>query len=174
LTSPAIGIIIVLSVREKENTNMTNTNTTLLNLLIDSYNALAYTHNYIYGFVYKNIVYMVETDATIMPYILKLDKASRGAGYSLRFCPNTIQKVFLLSHGAQPLCSKKFFDETVANSIYNRGEIFEKMVTEYFGQTWEKDNVPFTDDGDLTVNGIAYQIKFEKATFINEKQLARM
>lgn len=153
---------------------MTNTNPTLFQMLIDRYNALAYTHNYIYGFFYKNMVYMVETDATVMPYILKLDRASRGAGYSLRFCPTTIQKVFLLSHGAKPLCSKKFFEETVANSIYNKGEIFEKMVTEYFGQTWEKDNVPFTEDGDLTVNGTAYQIKFEKATFTNEKSLARM
>ena len=48
------------------------------------------------------------------------------------------------------------------------------MVTEYFGQVWEKDNIPFIDDGDLTINGIAYQIKFEKGTFINEKTLARM
>ena len=58
-------------------------------------------------------------------------------------------------------------------SKYNRGEIFEKLVTEFYGQKWEKDNVPFTDDGDLTVNGIAYQIKFQKATFTSEKQLAR-
>ena len=48
------------------------------------------------------------------------------------------------------------------------------MVTEFYGQTWEKDNVPFTEDGDITVDGIAYQIKFEKATFTNEKTLARM
>lgn len=150
------------------------TNTTLFQMLIDAYCALAYTHEYIYGFIYKNMVYMAKADASIMPYVLKLDKASRGAGYSLRFCPNTAQKLFLMAHGAKPLCSKKFFDETFANCIYNRGEVFEKMVTEHFGQEWKKDNVPFTDDGDLTVDGIAYQIKFEKATFINEKQLARM
>jgi hypothetical protein len=47
------------------------------------------------------------------------------------------------------------------------------MVTEKCGQVWIKDNVPFTDGGDLTVNGIAYQLKFEKATFTNEKFLAR-
>lgn len=48
------------------------------------------------------------------------------------------------------------------------------MVTEFYGQEWTKDNAPFTEDGDLTANGIAYQIKFEKATFTNEKTLARM
>ena len=146
----------------------------LFEMMVRRYNELAYTHNYIYGFVFQNMVYMVETTSEIMPYVLKLDKASRGAGYALRFKPNKAQKALLLSKGARLICSKEFFEQTVTNSKYNRGEIFEKMVTELYEQTWEKDNVPFTEDGDLTVNGKAFQIKFEKATFINEKQLARM
>ena len=149
-------------------------NTSLYEMMIRRYNELSYTHNYIYGFYFQNVVYMVTVTADLMPYVLKLDKASRGAGYSLRFCPNKAQKAFLLSQGAQPICSKEFFDNTVKESIYNKGEIFEKIVTEFFGQDWIKDNVPFTEDGDITVNGIAYQIKFEKATFTNEKTLARM
>ena len=75
---------------------------------------------------------------------------------------------------AKVLCSAKFFNEQVANSKYNKGEIFERLVTEWYGQEWEKDNVPFTDDGDLTVDGIAYQIKYEQATFITEAQMMRM
>lgn len=142
--------------------------------LINRYNELSYTHSYIYGFFFKGAVYMVKADAEIMPYILKLDKASRGAGYSLRFCPTMDQKVLLLSKGAKVLCSKEFFENSVADSKYNKGEIFEKLVTEHFGQVWEKDNIPFTEDGDITVNHVAYQIKFEKATFTNEKTLARM
>lgn len=149
-------------------------NTVLLNHMINTYNEKAYTHNYIYGFCFQNLVYMVKADADIMPYILKLDKASRGQGYALRFCPTTAQKVLLLSKGAEVLCSKEFFDTTVQNSKYNKGEVFEKMVTEYYGQEWTKDKVPFTEDGDLTVYGTAYQIKFEKATFTNEKTLARI
>ena len=149
-------------------------NTSLFEKMINRYNELSYTHNYIYGFFFQNMVYMVETTAEIMPYILKLDKASRGAGYSLRFCPTKEQKAFLLAKGAQVLCSKDFFETSVKESKYNKGEIFEKMVTEFFGQEWEKDNIPFTEDGDLTTDGIAYQIKFEKATFTNEKTLARM
>ena len=149
-------------------------NTALFEMMINRYNELAYTHNYIYGFYFQNTVYMVETSAEIMPYILKLDKASRGAGYALRFCPTKEQKTFLLSKGAKALCSKEFFETSVKESKYNKGEIFEKMVTEFYGQEWTKDNVPFTEDGDLTTNGIAYQIKFEKATFTNEKTLARI
>lgn len=146
----------------------------LFEMMINRYNELAYTHNYIYGFYFQNVVYMVKATEEIMPYILKLEKASRGAGYALRFKPNKNQKALLLAKGATALCSKEFFDEAVNNSKYNKGETFEKMVTEFYNQKWEKDNIPFTEDGDLTINGKAFQIKFEKATFINEKQLARI
>lgn len=149
------------------------TNTALHMNLIDRYNAVAFTHEYIWGFEYKGNVYMATTDASVMPFVTCLDKASRGAGYALRFCPNAQQKLALMPM-ATLLCSKKFFDETVADSKYNKGEIFEKMVTEHMGQVWEKDNVPFTEDGDITVDGIAYQIKFQKATFCNEKSIANL
>lgn len=152
---------------------MMNTNTTILYNLIDRYNNMAYTHRYIWGFTLKGVVYMAVTSSKKMPYICKLDKASRGAGYALRFCPTTEQKMFLMPK-AQMLCSEKYFEELVANSKYNRGEIFEKLVTEYFGQVWVKDNIPFTEAGDIEVNGIAYQIKFQKATFCNEKSLANL
>ena len=148
--------------------------TALFETMVRRYNELSYTHNYIYGFYFQNVVYMVKTTEEIMPYILKLEKASRGAGYALRFKPNKNQKATLLAKGATVLCSKELFDETVKNSKYNKGEIFEKMVTEFYNQNWTKDNIPFTESGDLTINGKAFQIKFEKATFINEKQLARM
>ena len=82
-------------------------NTNLFEKMISRYNELSHTHNYIYGFYFQNNVYMVEATAEVMPYILKLDKASRGAGYSLRFCPTNAQKTFLLTKGAQILCSKK-------------------------------------------------------------------
>lgn len=148
-------------------------NTALLMNMTDRYNSLAYTHHYIFGFAYKGNVYMAHAESDILSAILMLDKASRGAGYALRFKPNNDIKVALLAN-ATLLCSKAFFEETVADSIYNRGEIFEKMVTEFYGQEWEKDDIPFTEAGDIEVDGIAYQIKYEKATFCNEKSLANM
>ena len=148
------------------------TNTALLQKLIDWYNSVSYTHNYIFGFTYKGNIYMAHADATILPFILKLDRASRGAGYSLRFKPNMAQKLALLTN-AEVICSVEYFKSVVYESKYNKGEVFEKMVTEKYGQVWEKDNVPFYKDGDITVDGIAYQIKFEAATFTNEKQMVR-
>ena len=142
--------------------------------LIQFYNKHAFTHNYILGFRMNGNIYYVIVDAKELDFVTKLDKASRGAGYSLRFKPNKAQKNYLMSLGAEILCSEEFFDELKTMSKYNFGEIFEKLVTEMNEQTWVKDNVPFTEDGDLTVNGIAYQLKFEKATFITEAQMMRM
>jgi hypothetical protein len=149
-------------------------NIALKEKMVKFYNNNAYTHNYIFGFRFNGNIWLVKVTSEILPFILMLDKASRGAGYALRFKPNKSVKTLMLSKGAEVLFSEKLFDELCASSKYNKGEIFEKLVTELNGQEWEKDNVPFTDDGDLTVDGIAWQIKFEKATFINEKQMMRM
>ena len=80
----------------------------------------------------------------------------------------------MLLQKSEVLCSASFFDSMVADSKYNAGEIFEKMVTEYFGQVWVKDNIPFTEAGDIETDGVAYQIKYQKATFCNEKSLANL
>ena len=84
--------------------------TTLFKMMIDRYNAVAYTHHYIWGFQFHGVIYMAHTDADMMPYICKLDKASRGAGYALRFCPKTEQKIALLPY-ATALCSAEYFEE---------------------------------------------------------------
>ena len=148
-------------------------NTALFLNMIKGYNKHSFTHNYIFGFAYKGNVYMTFRTSEILPAILTLDLASRSAGYSLRFKPNNAIKVALLEN-AELICSVAYFEEVVKNSIYNRGEIFEKMVTERYGQTWVKDHVPFNEDGDLTIDGIAYQIKYQKATFISEAGLANI
>ena len=93
----------------------------------------------ILGFTFKGVVYMVFADRYMVDRFVCLDKASRGAGYSLRFKPTVEQKIALLM-GAEVVCSVDYFNSMVVNSIYNRGEIFEKLVTEKLGQVWEKDD----------------------------------
>ena len=150
------------------------TNLAIFTTMIDQYNRLSYTHQYIWGFIYKKVVYMATTTQEVVERVCTLDKASRGAGYSLRFNPTNAQKLLLMTN-ATVLCSEEFFNDEVKNSKYNKGEIFEKMVTEMvFGQEWEKDTVPFNKGGDVESNGVAYQIKFQKATFCNEKSLANI
>lgn len=150
------------------------TNEIIKKMLQDGYNELAYTDQYIMVYIVKGTVYFTVCDRHMVDRVTCLDKASRGQGYALRFKPNMGQKMLLMAENATALCSALYFNELVANTKYNRGEIAEKLVTEYMGQEWEKDNVPFTEDGDITVDGVAYQIKFEKATFTNEKALANL
>ena len=149
-------------------------NIALFEQMVNTYNSKAYTPNYIFGIDYKGNIYKVTVDHEILSLILKLDKASRGKGYSLRFKPNNKIREMLLAKGAQLICSTEYFKKLTSESKYNKGEIFEKLVTEWYGQTWEKDSIPFTEDGDLTVDGIAYQIKFEQATFLTEAQMLRL
>ncbi|MBQ7522339.1 MAG: hypothetical protein IJU14_05605 [Clostridia bacterium] len=149
-------------------------NEVIKKMLQDGYNSVAYTDKYILVYNFKGTVYFTICDRHIVDRVTCLDRASRGAGYALRFKPNTGDKLMLMTENATPLCSAKFFDELVDGTCYNRGEIAEKLVTEYTGQEWVKDNVPFTMAGDIIWNGIAYQIKYEKATFTNEKALKNL
>ena len=149
--------------------------TELLRLMLSKYSKLAYAHDYLLGISYKGNIYVIHCQAEELLPVVKLSKASRGAGYALRFRPTRAQKELLMSmNDKMLLCSKEFFDSEVKNSRYNKGEILEKMLTEFFDQKWIKDSIPFTKAGDVEVNGIAYQIKYENATFTNEKILARL
>lgn len=155
-------------------------NITLFKNMVDNYNEIAFTHNYIFGFEYKHTIYKCFQSKDVLPYICTLDKsAEKNGGMAIRFKPSVAQKLLLLTN-AQPVCSDKYFDalcnEKYMNAKgklvkYNRGEVFEKLITESFGQVWEKDKTPFTDAADVVGNGIPYQVKFEKATFACEKSL---
>lgn len=147
----------------------------LFTSLINGYNEISFTHEYIYGYTDRKNVYVSFARADVMPYVLTLDKASRNGGYSLRFKPNKAQKeVLKLQNNTFVLCSEEYFESLVKASKYNRGEVFEKLVTEYYGQEWTKDKVPFTKDGDITLDGIPYQIKYQKATFCSEASLMNL
>jgi hypothetical protein len=147
----------------------------MIEKMVRFYNNRAYTHNYMLAFNMGSSVMVVFANGDMLANVVTLDKASRGAGYSLRFKPTKAQKAYMMENCKFfELCTKADIENACATCKYNKGEIVEKFLTERYGQTWVKDNVAFTDDGDLTVDGIAYQIKYEKATFINEKQMERM
>ena len=148
-------------------------NADLFKTMSNFYQVKIACHNYILGFTFKGAVYAVTVSAEDIANYMKLDRASRGKGYSLRFKPTTAQKMSLLKD-SQAICSVEFFLDTVSATIYNRGEIFEKLVTELNGQTWVKDSLPFWEGPDLEIDGIGYQLKFEGATYMTESQMYRL
>ena len=147
--------------------------------LCNLYTKHAYCHNYIFGYVENGKVYAAYTTASALPAVVKLDRASRGNGYSIRF-KGGYEEVEALKKSAlkiEYICSEEFLEqvaEEVSTGRKNRGSAFEKILTEKVGQVWKKDSVPFTEAPDLVIDGIGYQIKYKGATFANEAQLNRL
>lgn len=136
---------------------------------IKTYRNYSAADSYILGFTYAHNLYMIEVNE-IMPRFLSVEVASRNQGENLRLRLKKKYREQLLRKGAICLGSA---DCLVADK-YNKGEIFEKLVTEYFGQTWEKDNIPFWIQGDICIDGREVQIKLDSATLMNTKQIARL
>ena len=147
------------------------TNTTMFRKMINDYERMAFTPNYIFGYESDGVIYFTVATSEVLPYVATLDRAGHKDEYSLRFCPNKAQKNYLKTLNCTPLCSKEYLEKLFKDSKYNRGELFEKLLSEEHGIAWTKDKVPFTVAGDIEINGIAYQIKFQKATFTTESTL---
>lgn len=147
----------------------------ILTSLIARLEKVEYTHNYIFGFAANGLIYFYETTRLVTG--IKLDKASskNGGGYSLRYKPTKEEKTTLVNSGiCQVLCTVEFFLELVESTKYNKGEIFEKLVTEKFGLEWYKDNVRLDKGADIEYEKGVYSVKFEKATITTERTLANI
>ena len=58
---------------------------------------------------------------------------------------------------------------------YNKGVMFEKLVYEMNGQEFRgKDNVRFTEGGDIVINGKEIQVKYEHARICYDKTLKKL
>lgn len=139
------------------------------NTMIRNYRKFSVADSYILGFICNKMLYMLEV-AEIAPRFLNVEEASRNQGENLRLRLKKAHKEQLLKKN--PICLGSA--DCLNAEKYNKGEIFEKLVTEYFGQEWKKDNKAFWECGDINVNGKEIQIKFDSATLTNTKQIARL
>ena len=136
--------------------------------MIKHYRTHSAADSYILGFVENKNLYMVEV-AEIMPRFLSVEQASRNQGENLRLRIKKNLKKQLMKKN--PVCLGSA--DLLNTDKYNKGEIFEKLVTEFFGQTWVKDTIPFWVQGDIAVDGRQIQIKLDSATLMNTKQIAK-
>ena len=137
--------------------------------MIKHYRNHSAADSYILGFVNDKMLYMVEV-AEIMPRFLSVEQASRNQGENLRLRIKKNLKKQLMKKN--PVCLGSA--ELLKAEKYNKGEIFEKLVTEYFGQNWVKDTIPFWVQGDIEINGRQVQIKLDSATLMNTKQIVKL
>lgn len=130
------------------------------------YRAIAAAHIYIIGFELDGQVYMITRRQ--VGQFLTCEKASRGAGQAIRLRLRKADRVRLAT---KAICLGSA--SQLKATGYNRGENFERLVFSFYGLPWEKDTTPFTKCGDIQVDGVEIQIKFNGATFASEKTLAR-
>lgn len=149
--------------------------------LCNKYIEKEYTHSYIFGHKVGKIIYAarVLNADSLIPFISYIDRASskNGGTYSLKYRPNCEQWAMIVSQAIEikAVCTADYMENLKANTKMNRGQLFEKIVEKVFGGELEtKSNLKFTEGGDIKLNGIAYQIKFDKATFTDEKTLMNL
>ena len=148
--------------------------------MIRYYRKFSAAERYILGFVENHIVYMVEVDE-IMPRFLTIEQASRNQGENLRLRSRKTHKAALMKHNAIALGKDTELIDSIGHlnnkgkmAYWNKGEMFEKMVTEYFGQIWEKDTVGFWVQGDINLNGVEVQIKLADATLMDTNKMHKL
>lgn len=138
--------------------------------LLNAYNATTAAAAYILGFILNGKVYEIILKA-IPEWLIAMDResTSHGGMKKLRIRMNKIARHRLLNMGAAYIGTV----EEVLASRKNKGEAFEKWITESIGQKWKKDSTPYYIDGDITIGDIKYQIKFESASLANEKTIEK-
>lgn len=151
--------------------------------LLERYEKISATKSYIFGFVENGNVYAckVEDASKILPFIVRVGSASRGAGFSLRYNPSKQDKklIMISSVETKVLCSFEYMEENKKFYNNNRGNMFEVLSAKTFGgKLSDKKNAKFTDCGDMNINGKEYQAKFGcnkgAATFTNERTLENL
>ena len=138
--------------------------------LLNAYKATTAAAAYIIGFLMNNKVYTIYLN-DLPEWLIGMDResTSHGGARKLRIRMNNTARARLMNLGAAYIGT---VDEVLA-SRKNKGEAFEQWVTENAGQEWHKDSVPYYIDGDITINGTKYQIKFESASLANENTIAK-
>ena len=154
----------------------------ILQAMAKWYHENAYTHNYCFGFKRNGVVYAALVKGVTAETLVKvstLTKASskNGGGYAMRYKVNAKIWDFItaIADTVITLCSEEYLENLYNNSVYNRGQLFEKLTAERFGAKLdEKANTSFKDGGDFYLNGVPYQVKYMKATFTNEATMNNM
>ena len=144
-----------------------------LNEMTTAYNRASAAHVYALGFVRNHALYAAKLTFDELAKFFQLGRASskRGGYAKVRIRLNAAQRE-LLAASAELIGSE---DLLIKDSAHNKGENFERELTErWTSERWTKDSVPFWAAGDIRVNGVEIQVKFDGAELTNEKTLARL
>jgi hypothetical protein len=101
---------------------------------------------------------------------LKTDRESTKNGGA------NILRLALTKKQKQTLAKKMLPVATAADmeNATNKGEWFEKLIHTIYKQDYKKDTIRFDKQGDIEINGEQVQLKFERATVVNERTIKKI
>lgn len=128
--------------------------------LLRIYEATSAARRTVLGFAIGKYVYMVILDALRSEWVELVTEASkRGSESKLRLSLNKWDKAKLRSKAIQ------VGTIDLLNTVKgNKGDSWEKWVSEHYGIEWTKSQTIYTQDGDITVAGEKLQVKWENGT----------
>ena len=140
--------------------------------MIEWYNSVAYAHDYIFGYVEDGIVYAVFMNWNQFRILLKPDRTSSKKGGMLQVRIRATKKeIQAFKHKAIAIGRA---NELVTSDEKNKGFNFERLVVERIAkQTWKKSGAGlerFDKNCDVTINGIGYNVKLDRAALTTQKQ----
>ena len=145
-----------------------------LNILEAFYNSTA-THNYIFGVAYRGRIYAYFVKLDLNGYMVMFNEKPTTAKRQtvIKYRSSKAKRDWLEAHASKVLdfiseedlkasCRTKV-NRYGKSYIENCGDCLEWLLAKYFGINQnEKSNLKHTDGGDLVIDGIAYQVKYEK------------
>lgn len=147
----------------------TNLQTAYMDSMIEFYGNTSFTHDYLFGWIDGNDIKAAFINWTdFRRLLLKYDRAATSKGGMLKIRVKADTK-------ARAILKKMAFvvgsvDELTQDSKHNKGENFERIVTEKMcGEQWEKDSIPYYKAGDIIYKGKSIQVKFDGAELTNAK-----
>lgn len=139
--------------------------------MIKNYRKFSAADAYMLGFVYKKNIYAIAVDE-IKPRWINVERESsaKGGRRKLQLRLHAADIDLFMRKGAKFLCSVKDFP--LASNYNNAGVALECVISEQNGIPFRgKENFGFWYDGDLTIDGVSYQIKMDGAQIVVENTL---
>lgn len=138
--------------------------------MINNYHKTQAASAYILGFILNRNVYRIALHKLGDEYFKESCESSSHGGYrKLMLHLTSFMKAKLVAQGATKMGTAV---EILKNSK-NKGIEFEKAIFAEAGQEWKQNSTPYYIDGDITIGNIKYQIKFQGASFANERTIER-
>ena len=134
------------------------------------YNKLAGCHRYLIFFEYEQNIYLAETEKIMPRWVVESRTSSkRGGDQTFKMSMNKKHKEQLLRKGATRVFTKAEFEQMPYGNKGHNCEWWLHQVCDL--RTYTPDRERFDKCGDVCINGIEYQVKFQNASLTTVKTL---